>query len=350
MPIGAVIVGLAMIGITQISAIWHFYLLRGVAVAIGFAFMGQLMTSVTISKWFIRKRGRALAISRIGSNASNVITIPLATYVITAYGWQAMFGIFGLATWVFVLVPSAVIMRRRPEDMGLYPDGIKPGILEKENREEKKEIKDESFDSEERSWSRREVMMTASFWMLSLCFGINSLAFQGINISLAPYVQDLGYSDVMLNMVLMFRAIFGAVSLPLIGFLAEHTNRLSVRLSPFIIQAIGALFFIAAGNVHYLWLGVAAYILGGTAVQIIQDVILADYFGRPSLGTVRSLAFFIGYGFGSVGPIAMNVVYDILGSYELAFTAIMCLFVLSAIVMSMTHPPKKGNVTPAFKT
>ena len=63
MPIGAIIVGFAMLGVTQVNTIWQFYLLRGIVSAIGYTIMGTLVTDVAINNWFIRKRGRALAIS-----------------------------------------------------------------------------------------------------------------------------------------------------------------------------------------------------------------------------------------------------------------------------------------------
>ena len=187
MPIGAIIVGLAMLAITQMTAIWQFYLLRGVISAIGFTLMGGLVTDVAVNNWFIKKRGRALAIGRIGSNLSNIIFTPVTVFVIAASGWQTMFYIFAVVTWLVVLIPSVILMRRRPEDMGLYPDGIQLSATELRSREERLENPTGEVSSpREPAWSRREVLKTSSFWLLALAFGINSMAFQGINISLAP--------------------------------------------------------------------------------------------------------------------------------------------------------------------
>jgi len=112
-----------MLAVTQISAIWQFYLVRGAIVAIGFSLMSGLVTNVAISNWFVRKRGRAIAIARAGSNLSNVVLTPVTVFVIAASGWRTMFVIFAIITWLFALIPSAILMRRRPEDMGLKPDG-----------------------------------------------------------------------------------------------------------------------------------------------------------------------------------------------------------------------------------
>jgi len=130
MPAGAIIVGLAMLGVTRINTIWQFYTLRGVVVAIGFTLMGGLVTDVTINKWFIQKRGRAIAFSRAGVNLGNIVMAPLSVFIIVASGWRTMFFIFAVVTWLFVLIPSAVLMRRRPEDIGQSPDGIDRNTVE----------------------------------------------------------------------------------------------------------------------------------------------------------------------------------------------------------------------------
>ncbi|MFC1535113.1 MFS transporter [Thermodesulfobacteriota bacterium] len=346
MPIGAVIVGLSMLTVTQITVIWHLYLLRGILVAIGFTFMGALVTDVAINNWFIQKRGRALAIGRMGSNLSNVAFIPITVFVIAEYDWRTMFIIFAVVTWLVVLIPSSILMRRRPEDIGLKPDGIQPDVDVTKSQTEEHPFRKATSVSEP-IWSRREVLKTASFWMLASSFGISSLAFQGINISLAPYIQDLGYEDITLAAVMTFRAIIAAIALLFMGFIAEHTNRVAVRIIPFVIQGVGVFFFLLAGRPVFLWLAVALYGFGFSGIIVNQEVIWANYFGRLSLGMVRSLAFLVALGFGASGPIAMNFVFDILNSYRPALMVFIGLFAIAAFLMGLTRPPKAYRYTAA---
>ncbi len=341
MPIGAIIVGFAMLAVTQMTAIWQFYLLRGIVVGIGFIFMSHLVTDVAINNWFIRKRGRALAISRLGTSLSNVIFVPVTVFVIAASGWRTMFIVFAVVTWLVVIIPSTILMRRRPEDMGLYPDGIEPGTIEaSSNQEEQEHAINKVTSVPEPIWSRREVLKTRSFWLLVLCYAIQNMAFQGITISLAPYIQDLGYGEAMLATVMTFRAIIMAVTLPLMGFVAEYAHRVPVRVIPFLIEGMSAFFFLLAGQPVFLWLAVALYGVGFSCVMIIQEVLWANYFGRLSLGRVRSLAFFISFGVGAFGPIAMNVTFDVLGSYRPAFIVISASFTIAAFILGVVRPPK----------
>ena len=346
MPVGAVIVGLTMLAVTQIDAIWQFYLLRGIIVALGFTLMGNLVTDVAINNWFVRKRGRAVAIARLGSNISNMAFVPLTVFIIGAYGWRTMFVVFAVITWLVVLIPSLLLMRRRPEDMGLYPDGIDPNQARAGDKNE-----DDSNSNitalREPIWSRREVLATRTFWILAISFGACSMAFQGINISLAPYIQDLGYADTMVASVMTVRAAIMATSLPFMGILIEHSQKLLVRIIPFAIQGVAAILFLLAEQPTFLWMAVAVYGIGMSGIGVMQGTIWADYFGRFSLGLVRSIAFFIAFGFGAIGPLAMNVVFDVMGSYKPAFMVIAALFVIAALLMTTIRPPKARRYTTA---
>ena len=177
--------------------------------------------------------------------------------------------------------------------------------------------------------------MTGTFWLLSLCFAVNSMAFQGINLSLAPYIQDLGYGEAMLAAVMTFRPIITAVSLPFMGFLSERAHRVIVRVIPFVLQGIAVCFLLSAEESEFLWFAVALYGLGHSGVVVIEGVIWANYFGRLSLGRVRSLAFLATFVSGAIGPIAMNAVFDVIGSYRPAFVVVMGLYAIVAFFMGV---------------
>ena len=173
------------------------------------------------------------------------------------------------------------------------------------------------------------------------------MAFQAINISLAPYIQDLGYGEGMLASVMTFRAIMQVASLPLMGFLAERADKMYVRVLPFVVQGIAVILLISAENPVLLWLAVSLYGFGISGITIVQEVIWANYFGRLSLGMVRSLAFLAAFGLGAAGPIAMNAVFDTLGSYKPAFMAIAGLFAVAALLMATVRPPTAHRYTTA---
>ena len=141
------------------------------------------------------------------------------------------------------------------------------------------------------------------------------------------------------------RAAIMATSLPFIGFMIEHSHKVVIRIIPFVIQGVAAILFLVAEQPIFLWIAVAVYGIGMSGIGVMQGTIWADYFGRFSLGLVRSIAFFMAFGFGAVGPLAMNVVFDMLGSYKPAFMVISGLFGISALLMMTARPPKAHRYT-----
>jgi MFS family permease len=224
--------------------------------------------------------------------------------------------------------------------MGLLPDGDTSENVPRGSPAGEKTGK-QSVPVLEPTWTRRALLKTPTFWLLALCMGIDSLALQGLNISLAPYIQDLGYADATLAAVMTFRAIIMVVALPLVGFVAEHSGQARWRVMPFIVQAIGSVILIMAAQPALLWLAVGVYGLGVATMGVMIEVVWADYFGRPSLGLVRSTAFIVAFGFGATGPVAMSAVFDLLGSYNPAFIALAGLFLVAALLMVTLRPPHR---------
>ena len=335
MPLGAIIVGIAMIVTTQVESIWQFWLLRGVVVAIGFTLMGHMVTNVTINKWFVKKRGRAIAFSGIGSNLGNVIMTPLTVWVLAVYNWQTMFVVFAVATWAMVLLPSLIFMRRQPEDLGLNPDGDDDNL--DHNSDDTNETQSNTID---RIWTRTQVLRTPVFWLLTASIAIANLAFQGINISLAPYMQDLNYPDAVVATVVTVRAVFMAAALPAWGVIIEKASSVMIRVIPFALQGCGAYLFLGGENPVFLWLAVATYGTGFAGMMIIQEVLWADYYGRPSLGLVRSTGFPLVFGFSAIGPIFMNGIFDLFGSYEPAYILFIGLYSMSGLFIFLAKHPK----------
>lgn len=350
MPIGALITGIALMAVTQVTAIWQFYLFRGVLVALGFTLMGFLVTNTAVSNWFVRKRGRAIAISNLGTNLGNLIFTPITVWLIATSGWRASFVMFAVVTWLVVMVPSAVLMRRRPEDMGLLPDGDAPGMApaRKDPSDKRPAALSENASTRlEPLWNRRELAHTTSFWLLVVSFGLSGLAFQGINISLAPIIQDLGYSDTMVALVISVRALIQSSTSLIWGFVGERAYTLIFRIAPFLIQMVAAFLFLFADHLAFLWLAIVVYSLGIAGAGLIQEVIWANYFGRMSLGLVRSMGFPLQVVFSAAGPIFMNVIFDVTGSYRLAYLIFIGLFVIATIVLIACRAPKaKRYATP----
>ena len=339
MVIGGILLSLGFLSLSLMANLWQFYLIRGVFMAAGFALTGMLVTNTAVSNWFIRRRGRAIATAGMGTNTGMLIIAPVTVGIIDVWGWQTAWLFFAILAWIVVVIPSAILMRRRPEDIGLIPDGDLPADSEAPDNPSRPGTTTRS-SAEEAVWTRREVIRTPAFWLLIVGISSSMLAFQGVNISIAPYAEDLGLGTANIAALLMVRSVATLAVAPGWGILSERVASPVVRISPFFIQMLASAFLAMADKSAMLWLGVVFYGAGFSGMMIVQEVIWANYYGRLTLGTVRSTSLPLQVLIAGGGPVLINVVFDIVGSYRPAYTAFIGLYLLAALLVWFARPPK----------
>ena len=339
MVIGGILLSLGFVSLSLMANLWQFYLIRGVFMAAGFALTGMLVTNTAVSNWFIRRRGRAIATAGMGTNTGMLIIAPVTVGIIAVWGWQTAWLFFAVLAWIVVVIPSAILMRRRPEDIGLIPDGDLPADSEAPDNPSRPGTTTRS-SAGEAVWTRREVIRTPAFWLLIIGISSSMLAFQGVNISIAPYAEDLGLGKFNIAALLMVRSVATLAVAPGWGILSERVANPVVRISPFFIQMLASAFLAMADKSATLWLGVVFYGAGFSGMMIVQEVIWANYYGRLTLGTVRSTSLPLQVLIAGGGPVLINVVFDIVGSYRPAYTAFIGLYLLAALLVWFARPPK----------
>ena len=122
MTIGAMVMGIGFIFLSRIKEFWQFALVRWSLVTPGESLMGYMVVNVAISRWFIQKRGRAIALSSMGTGMAKVGMPMFAASLFVWLGWRQTWAIFGILTLALVVGPAVIFMRRSPQEMGLQPD------------------------------------------------------------------------------------------------------------------------------------------------------------------------------------------------------------------------------------
>ncbi|MEI7926262.1 MAG: MFS transporter, partial [Chloroflexota bacterium] len=122
--IAGTIVAITLVGFSFASSIYVLYALFILSGFSGFSIVGgNTLTIVPPANWFSVKRGRAVAISSAGQLLGSAVFALLATWLIASVGWRSTWTVFGVMAFLGVVPGYAIFMRRRPEDMGLHPDG-----------------------------------------------------------------------------------------------------------------------------------------------------------------------------------------------------------------------------------
>ncbi|MGE5216897.1 MAG: MFS transporter [Chloroflexota bacterium] len=339
---GALAAGAGFILLSQVSAFWQFLLLRWACIAVGGVLMCQMIVSVTLSRWFVRKRGRAIAIASLGQGVSKVL-IPIVTATLFIWvGWRWTWSIFGVITLILVVVPAALLMRRSPEEMGLHPDGIDAPIEPTAEIALKRAARaPRGSAAEETLWSRREIVGTRTFWIICFMYGMANVGIAGLNLHVFAYITDIGFSAMVAATTLTIIASMQLGSTLIWGLISERMDIRHASVTMFVVQATGLALAITAGHAVVMYIGFSLYGIGLGGSFVLQELIWATYFGRLSLGTVRGLGTLVTYTFGAAGAPFFGFVHDLTGSYRSSFVAFVIALGVSAALSLTVRAPRK---------
>jgi MFS family permease len=331
---GMLIAG-SMIGLALMSAPWHFWVFFGLAR--GAAAAGaQLGTMVALASWFVRKRGRTTGILGTGQRLGQaVLPLPIL-FIILTFGWRWGWVALAVLAIALVVVPSGMLMRRRPEDYGLLPDG-----------EQLRRRADGSVApvQEEVQWTLAQAKRTRTLWALIVAQGGVVLGLNAVNLHITANFQEK-IGDVQGAIVTTTFALTSALMTLPAGLLMErlHTRYLGMLATALFMGAM--LIAIVASSFP---LGIAfgiTYGLGLGFWTVTSRMLFANYFGRSAFGSIRGFAAPIMTAVNPLGPVLAGLVKDSTGSYTIAFIAFGVVFGISFVAFVVATPLKAPDAPP----
>src|SRR5205823_8587119 len=246
---------------------WHVLLGYGLVMAFGSVALGELIGDTTVARWFVRRRGRALAISTMGLSTAGIV-LPLPTaFLIERFGWRGAWLALGGVTLVLGLAATAV-MRRRPEDYGLLPDGADTRAPQ-------------AAATREVSLGARAAARTSAFWLLIVSTNLAGLGFFGVNLHLFSYVTDRGLSAALDASVINYLYSLLTLAKPLWGLIAERVHVRFCIAGCYAGGALGVLvLMVGPASLTTLVAFATVYGLTRGAQSFVTSLAWADYFGR----------------------------------------------------------------------
>ena len=341
MTVGVMLDGIIPIAVSHVHEVWQFYLYYGFIGSLGMVGFGGMVTNAVLSKWFIRKRGRAISIAALGVSIAGMVFIPLSNYLIKHSGWRMTLVFLGIIIWTVTVIPVFLLIRRRPEDIGLRPDGdtIQSPLIEDGIQELM------PYDEPEVIWTLKEALRTRALWLLLIGFNLLGLGMSGVFVHLIPYIRDKGFSADMAASAMTILAMFCAlVKIPW-GLLSERIN---VHISASICYAgcaVNLFMLVITRSPFFIFLFAVTYgvTLGGDIV--LRELVWANYFGRTFLGTIRGMIQPLNIVSMAGGPLFAAWVKDISGGYQTPYTIFIVAAALGTAFVIIARPPvKKKNV------
>ncbi|MDZ7684678.1 MAG: MFS transporter [Gammaproteobacteria bacterium] len=334
MLLGTAILALALFALSFVTTLWQWILLNGLILTFGAALIGNLVVNVTLAKWFVDFRGRAVAFAAMGVSFAGVLLTPLATWIIDAEGWRDAWRYLAIGT-VLLIVPVALVMRRAPEDYGLMPDG-------RNDEDMRAGLGDRAIFDFENSMTRRQAIRTSSFYLLVIAFGMFVITIQVMLLQTVPFMSDAGYDRSTAALMITVASIPALLSKPVWGWLIDGLEPKPLAAASAAVTGL-SLFVIVwsvkSGSVIGAYAGFAMMGFGWGGMIPLQEVIWARFFGRRYLGAVRSAALPLSLLFTAGSPLATSYYFDVVGNYDGAIIAVgISNLFAAALILSIPRP------------
>ena len=335
-----------ILGISTVSLAWAtvpiaFYVAYGVGRVI-FSSPVQIGSSVVVSRWFIRMRGRTSGIL-FGSHSIGLVAFPLiASVIIGVSGWREAWIVLGILVWAIALLPTGLLLVQQPEDVGLQPDGDAPPRSQEGRPHPNPPLEGEgTIRAEEPVWTLREAMRTPALWMFATATGSVFLVQAGVNTHLAAYLRDQGLSAAFAGFGISLNAAFLGLGSLFWGWLTERIPpRYAMAGIAIIVAGSSALFIIADSTIEVLTYS-TLFGFGVGGLLSVPPVAYADYYGRRSLGVIRGVTEPLTSFGQAIGAVLAGVVFDLTDSYELAFATFAILSGLAMLLVLFARPPRR---------
>lgn len=333
--IGGLLCGIAFLLLSQINALWHVYLILGIIMGIGGSFCLVPIMPI-VPRWFTKRRGIATGIAMAGFGVGGIIAPLLTQWLISAYDWRWALIILGIIT-IIIIVPLAQFMRHSPRQVGLKPYGGDEVIEDKQ-----------SPSSAIEGLSFSQAIRTRGFWLFGLIQTCALFSLVTVMIHIVPHASDVGIPEVIAASILSFFAAISIIGRLVIGFISDKIGGrlvLSVCLSLITLALIWLLF---AKEIWMFYVFAVVFGVANGGFTTLLPVVSAELFGLVSLGVIiGGLGIFATLGEAS-GPPVSGTIFDITGSYHLAF--LICIAISTvAVILSLVLLRSKGKTSKAME-
>ncbi len=328
MALGAAIMAAGFVAMSQISEIWHVYASFAL-VGLGWSCLSTTAITSSLAPWFERYQGRAVSTAMLGASIGGMVGVPILLALIAWLGFNKAMIIVALILLSTVWSVSFFILRHRPQDLGLYPDGEAP--VSQANKPLAK------------VWSRAEALRTLALRSIALTFGL------ALMVQIGFLTHQVSLLLPALGQAATAGCVTAAAMLAFAGriLLAKFSDRLDVRQIAFtVLLTAGAslgLGFLFPDQVWALVVCVLGYGFTAGNITTLPPVIVRREFGAASFGAIFGIAATLMQLMSAMGPAFFGLLYDLSGGYRLPLGLAALINVFAAVIILLGGTSKNKH-------
>ncbi len=301
--IGGLIFGAGMLALSRMQTLWQLYLWYGLLVGGGIgAFLVPLTSTVT--RWFTRRRALVVSLANCGIGLGGTLFAPLTGYLVMSYGWRAAFAAYGLLVWA-VILPLALLIRDRPQDMGLQPFGSHPVAASPPPP-----VANATF---------REILATPTFWIIAVVHMLCCAAHSGPIFHMVSAAIDVGVSKLAAATIFSTASLASIVGRIGTGVLADRFGSKTILVTWLFMQALAVLLYLLPRDYGSFTLLAVYFGFSFGGVMPLYAVVTRDLFGERAMGASYGGIFFLSCIGMGIGAWAGGQIFDSTHTYQMMY-------------------------------
>ena len=331
---GSVTVGVGVLLLSQANSYWMLLVLFAGVISLGkSAGLGQTLMACT-NQWFIRRRHIAMSALMTAFAGGGAIIVPLLNESIQWLGWRQTLIWTGVGILALTL-PVSLVIRSRPEDVGLRPDGDPP----RDSTSRDGSGRGHGSNDREINFTFREAIRTRSFWLIAVGAFMRVTVTNGMLVHVFAMMEERGLTE---DAAASWVAAMFFLGIPLRFILGVTAGKFPGNLMLAGGMALGAV------GMWGLWLGpgiigLLTFVIGIAIVEGITSVnwlMLSDYYGRARFATLMGfMSLFMNIGL-FASPLFAGIVEDLTDSYYWVLAAFTPMYLVSALAFLLSTRPR----------
>jgi len=275
--------------------------------------VGTVPAGAIIARWFTQKRGLAMGLSIVGFGLPGVILVPLSAPFIAAHGWRALALALAALPWVGSIPLILRVLRDSPEGQEQSRDAVGeyavPGI------------------------TAGEALRMAPFWIIGTSYLLAQFGSVAVQMHTIPFLTDRGLSYELASNIWGFLALAGIMGKIGLGWAADRFSAKAVLFSSMLLQVVALVAALTWSSLAAAWLFALLFGLGMGGQFASRPLLVGDYFGPRAFGTISGAVWLFTLPSLAAGQPVAGFLYDLTGSYGLAYALFIGAFLLGMAVL-----------------
>ena len=330
---GAVLLAGGLAASAGVSSLWQVVVLYGLVMTLGSNCLGLVVSVPLLSRWFVQQRGLAISIVQSANGFGRAASAPVVQLLISAIGWRRSYLVLaGLMAVAVVPIVRAFPTREPPAADGRPAAPSRPA------------------DPAAPAWTVAAAMRTPHFWLLFAVYLLTGLGSFLVSLHQLAWAIDVGFDPLYAASVLGTGSLLAVAGTIGTGTISDYIGREVSAILAYLVSIVGVIcaLFVRSPDQHaLLWLHACFFGLtwGARGPQITAKT--ADLFQGPHLGAILGVIS-IGTGLGAGGGAwASGLIFDLSGSYRLAFLLSIAAYAVGCVAFWMLRRPARAMAMPA---